>query len=166
MYPALGIFGGLGGPELIVIFLVAMVLLILPGILYLVTLQRALDRCAVESRTLSPGLVWLMLIPLFSLVWHFIVVNGISKSLHNEFARRNTPNVEPEPGKGIGLATCILSATSIIPVIGLFSGLAGLVCWIIYWVRIAGYSNLLQQTMGASVGGWPPPNQGTTAYYR
>ena len=160
MYPALGIYG-LGAPELLVIFLVTIPLLIVPAIFYLVTLQRALDRCAIESRTLSPGLVWLLLIPLFGLVWHFIVVNGISRSLHNEFAQRNTPNVEPEPGKGIGLAMCILSATSLIPLIGLFSGLVGLVCWIIYWVRIVGYSSLLQQTMWAN-----PAGQGTSAYQR
>lgn len=151
MYPALGILGGFGTPELIVIAMTTMVLLILPGVFYLLTLQRTLEKCAVESRTLSPGLVWLLLIPVFGLVWNFIVVNGMSRSLHNEFRRRAIPNVEPEPGKGVGLAMCILAATSIIPLVGLFSGLAGLVCWIIYWVKIAGYSTLLQQSI--SVGG-------------
>ena len=163
MYPALGIVG-LGAPELIVMFLVAMALILLPGIFYLLTLQRALQRCAPDARTLTPGLVWLLLVPVFALVWHFIVVKEVSKSLHNEFARRNTPNIEPEPGKGIGLAMCILLATTLIPLLGIFSGLAGIVCWIIYWVKISGYSWMLQQPMGPNLG--TGPSQGVPASHR
>jgi hypothetical protein len=147
MYAAFGVLGGLGMPELIVIVFVFGVVMLVPKIFYLLTLQRALDRCALESRTLSPGLVWLMLIPLFSLVWDFIVVNAISKSLHNEFVRRNMPHVELEPGRGIGLAMCILYATSIIPFIGILTGIAGVICWIVYWVKISEYARLLAPTV-------------------
>jgi len=145
MYLALGVLGGLGAPELIVILLVLGVMLV-PAIFFLLTLQRALDRCAPESRTLSPALVWLTLIPIFSLVWNFIVVNAMSKSLHNEFVRRNMPNVELEPGRGIGLAMCILCATTVIPFLGVLTGIAGMVCWILYWVKIAEYSKMLAPT--------------------
>ena len=143
---ALALLGlaGLGAPELVVIFLVCGLLMILPAVFYLLSLQRTLERCAPVSRTLSPGLVWLMLIPLFNLVWHFIVVVNISKSLHNEFARRNIPNAEPEPGKGIGLAMCILAATGLIPLIGILTSLAGFICWIVYWVKVSGYSRFLE----------------------
>ena len=40
---------------------------------------------------------------------------------------------------------CILAATGLIPLIGILTGLAGLVCWIVYWVKISGYSRLLEQ---------------------
>jgi hypothetical protein len=54
MYPALGILGGLGMPELMVI-LIVFGMMLLPGIFYLLTLQRALDRCAVEPRGTRTG---------------------------------------------------------------------------------------------------------------
>jgi hypothetical protein len=38
---------------------------------------------------------------------------------------------------------CILGAASIIPVLGVFAALAGFVCWILYWVKIAEYSSQL-----------------------
>lgn len=130
--PLFGLFG-----------LIFLALVLLPAIFYLLNLQKALSRCAPESRTLDPGLVWLMLIPLFNLVWHFLLVSHISKSLHNEFARRNIPGLEPEPGRSLGLAMCILACCGIIPVLGLLAGLAGLICWIAYWAKIAGYARLL-----------------------
>ena len=116
---------------------------LLPAILYLLTLQRALERCAPESQTLSPGLVWLMFIPVFSLVWHFVIVVNVSRSLRNEFTRRNFPGIEAEPGKGIGLAMCILGACCIIPLLGILCAIAAFICWIIYWVKIHDYSRRL-----------------------
>jgi hypothetical protein len=47
--------------------ILAVGLLLLAGVFYPLTLQRTLEKCAAGSRTLSPGLVWLMLIPLFNL---------------------------------------------------------------------------------------------------
>jgi hypothetical protein len=47
------------------ILIVALVI----GILFLLTLHRALDRCSPRNRTMEPGMVWLNLIPLFSMVW-------------------------------------------------------------------------------------------------
>jgi hypothetical protein len=126
---------------LIVIVLLGMV--IVPAIFYLLTLQTALERCSVESRAASPGTVWLMLIPLFNLIWNFILVGQISRSLRNEFNRRGTQGVEADPGKSIGLAMCILAPCGIIPGIGFLSSIAGFICWIIYWVKISGYSRLL-----------------------
>jgi hypothetical protein len=103
-----------------------------------------------------------MLIPLFNLVWHFIVVTNIARSLANEYAMRRLPMYEREPGKGIGLAMCILAACGIIPVIGLFTWLAGLVCWIIYWVKISGYSRRLVAPIQYGPPP-PPPIQGATS---
>jgi hypothetical protein len=50
-----------------------------------------------------------------------------------------------DPIVQLGLAMCILAATGLIPLIGILTGLAGLVCWIVYWVKISGYSRLLEQ---------------------
>jgi hypothetical protein len=138
----------IGLPELIVLFVFLIPLLLLPTIFFLLTLQKALNRCAPESRTMTPGQVWLMLIPVFNMVWQFIMVDRVASSLANEFRRRNIVG-DAEPGKSLGLAYCILVVTSIIPVIGILTGIAGLVCGIVYWVKIANYSAQLIPPVGS-----------------
>jgi hypothetical protein len=65
--------GPLGFPEITVLVVVALVAL---HVSCLPTLERFLQKCAPESRALSPRSVWLMLIPLFNGVWHFILVRS------------------------------------------------------------------------------------------
>ena len=132
----------IGLPELLVLLAIGGIFL-LPGIFYLLTLQTALQRCSEHSRTTTPGSVWLMLIPLFSLVYQFILVAHIADSLRNEFLLRNITNQEPEPGQTLGIAVGVLSVVSIIPILGIFSSIAALVCWIVYWVKISNYSAMI-----------------------
>lgn len=117
-------------------------LFFLPTIFYILTLQKALNKCSVGSRTMQPGTMWLLLIPVFSLIWSFFVVSGVAHSLGNEFRARNII-AEPEPAKSLGMAMCICAACGIIPVLGLLTSLVGLVLWIMYWSKIAGYSRQL-----------------------
>ena len=93
---------------------------------------------------MNPPMTWLLLIPLFNIVWNFIVVLNMAKSLHNEFVKRNMTNEEAEPGKMIGLAMCILPLLCMIPLVNFIAGPAYLVCFIMYWVKIAGYAQKLQ----------------------
>jgi hypothetical protein len=131
---------GLGVSFFITVMLVTIAVLLLPAIFYLLTLQKALTRCSPENRGMAPGMVWLLLIPLFSIVWHFIVVTNMAQSLGAEFRKRGIAE-ELKPGQSLGMAMCILGVCSIIPVLGVLCGLAALVCWIMYWVKIAGFSN-------------------------
>ena len=124
--------------------LIIAVIMLIPVIFYLLTVQKALTRCSPESRAMSPGLVWLMLIPLFNLVWHFFLVLNTAKSLGAEFKKRGIAGPE-SPGKGIGLAMAILPLVSWVPIVGAFAGIGYLVCWIIYWVKIAGFSKQIAQ---------------------
>ncbi len=112
-------------------------------IFYLVTLMRALQAVSPGARRMEPGLVFLLLIPFFNLIWNFFVVIKIRDSLKAEFASRNLPG--SGFGFGMGMAMSILVALLWIPVLGLFMGLAGFVCWIIYWIEIAGYRKKLGQ---------------------
>ena len=120
----------LAGLGILSLVLIVMAILLVPKIFYLLTLQKALNRCSPSSRAMSPGMVWLLLLPLFNLVWHFFVVLNLSKTLGAEFQRRGLPP-EPDPGATLGLVMCISA---------LLCGPVYLVCWIIYWVKIAGYS--------------------------
>lgn len=119
------------------------ILLVILGF-YCRTLSNTLRLCSPTSRTMEPGKVWLLFIPIFSLVWHFFVVSHMAKSLHNEFFRRSIPVPEEEPGKKLGLAMCILALVSLVPIIGALAGLAVLVLWIMYWLRISKYAQLLR----------------------
>lgn len=114
------------------------------GIFYCLSLSRALQKCHPQYRTMQPGLVWLLFIPLFSIIWHFFVVLALSNSLGNEFRARNIL-APPEPGKSIGIAMCICGACSIIPILGMIAGAGSLVLWIIYWIRINEFSHMLDQ---------------------
>lgn len=92
---------------------------------------------------MQPGMVWLLLIPFFNLIWIFFVVTGIGKSLGAEFRRRGTPTPDPYPTQSIGIAMAICHCCCIIPVINILAGLAALVLWIVYWVKVAEFSRLL-----------------------
>jgi hypothetical protein len=140
---------GIGFGELLVLLVLACPFFIIAFVFFLLTLHKALSRCAPESRTMDTGQVWLMFIPLFNLVWQFIVISRVSSSLGNEFRRRNIP-AEAQPAKAVGLASCILFVTSFIPILGLFTGIGAFVCWIIYWVKIAGYSAQLVGSMNVA----------------
>jgi len=78
----------------------------------------------------TPGLaVGLMFIPLFNMYWQFVAFAGLAKDL-NAYARERSLSA-PRANEGVALAACILSISSLIPLIGIFTGLAGMICWII-----------------------------------
>jgi len=139
---------GIIGPQEIVIigmFLLVPVLGLIPFIFYLLTLQNTLYAISSENRKMQPGQVWLSLIPLFGLVWQFIIVNHMADSLKAEFVSKNLKVDEYRPGIGIGLAYCILFCCSLIPFLGILAALGGFICWIIYWVKINEYKIKLRQ---------------------
>ena len=127
------------------------------AIFYILTLSRALKKCSPASRTMDPSLLWLLLIPLFNLIWNFFVVLAMGRSLGNEFRLRNIPHTEPEPGKTIGIAMAVCGACSIIPLVNILTGIVYLVLWIVYWIKISGFSQMLDQ-VPASTGSAPIQN--------
>lgn len=142
----------------------AILLVALMGAVYAVflgSIYRALKRCAPFNRTMPPGQVWLCLIPLFNMVWPFVVVARVAESLRREFAARQAPAAPGEDfGKTLGTVMCALSLSAVIPYVGVLTGLAGFVCWIVYWARIAGYSRALDSVSLNLFGGspnWAPP---------
>jgi hypothetical protein len=139
----------IGPQELFWLFFLFLIpLALIPGIFYTLTLHKALSRCAPENRAMEPGLVWLIYIPVFNLIWNFIVVNRISTSLRSEFQRRGVTGVDT--GRELGLAMSILACLGIIPIVGVLAALAGIVCWILYWAKIAGLSGRLLPPLPAA----------------
>jgi hypothetical protein len=111
-------------------------------VLFILTLRKALGKCAPQNRTTSPDSAWLLLIPLFNIVWGFILYPHISESLEREFRQRNLP-IEPQPARSLGLALAILQACCLIPFVNMLAGIGALICFIMYWVKISGYSSQL-----------------------
>ena len=134
-------FFGLSIMLFLVIFFAAA---LLPMIFYLITLQRALGKCSPYTRTMSPGNVWLQIIPVFGWVWQFFVVGALSSSLAEEYRARRMP-VDPQPGRSLGIAMGVVGICAVlpIPILSTFLWIAYLVLWIMYWVKIAGYSRQL-----------------------
>jgi hypothetical protein len=143
----------IGVIEMVILTLPLLLLLFISMIFYLITMQNTFNEISPENRKMEAGHVWLTLIPLFGLVWQFIIVNRMADSLKLEFAKRNIKEVEDRPGISIGLTFCILFCilfcSSIIPILGFLTGIAGLICWIVYWVKINGYKVKLQQNRPA-----------------
>jgi hypothetical protein len=136
---------------------------IVVGVLYILTLRRALLLCAPHNRAASPDSAWLLLIPLFNIIWQFVLYPRISVSLEREFRQRGLP-VEHDPARSLGLALAILHACSIIPLVNLFTGIAALVCFVLYWIKISGYSRQLEANSAsapasAASGQWSSQSQ-------
>lgn len=137
-----------GGAVLAIMFVfigVALIVSLLPMIFFLLTLSKALGRCRPRNRTMEPGMVWIALIPLVNLVWMFINVVRVSESLRNEFRDRRWHSRSEDYGYSIGLTYCGLLIAGIIPYCGALFGIAGFVCWIIYWVKIANLSGQIER---------------------
>ncbi len=144
---------------------------VIPAILFFLTQQRILQIISPENREISPGSVWLQLIPVFGMVWQFIVVIRIAHSVSKEMASKIGDSIldnsheqirqtDGSPTYNIGLAYCILTTIGVIinyvtlhtssyfALFGSLFALTGMVCWIIYWVRLVKTKN---QLVGQSV---------------
>ena len=134
-------------PELLIVLLVIVGGMLLVGlviaIFFFLTLSKALTRCHPRNRTMEPGMVWLNFIPLFNIVWQFITVNRVAESLSNEFYERGWDRPGEDYGKSIGTTYCIMNVLGCIPYCGAIFAIIRLVCFIIYWVKIANYSGQL-----------------------
>ena len=126
----------------IVIILFTALIGIVVAVLYLLNLQNLLKRISAENRVVEPGNVWLMLIPIFNLVYAFILYPKISESIKNEFLKRGLSD-SGDFGKSLGTAMAVLGLCGFIPVLGGFDSIAILVIWIIYWVKMSEYKSKL-----------------------
>ena len=138
---------------------------VIPAVLFLITQQKTLKAIQISNRSMSPGMVWLQCIPLFGLIWQFIVVSRISNSITNEFASWEGDSglppleianeLEKRPTYQIGIAYCIIISVGVI--INFFSlpndvegeiviwDLTGIICWVVYWVKLVQYKRKLKR---------------------
>jgi hypothetical protein len=102
-----------------------LLLVLLPGVLYLLNLQWAMEAVDAELRPMAPGLVWLLPIPLVNIVWMFFVVTHL-KTGYAKVGAAGRPTAASGGGYGLGLALAICPALSIVRIMRAgFAGRAG-----------------------------------------
>lgn len=139
---ALAILGAVGG------FVCCMFLVhfaILAVISWLVS--DAVRRVPPEHRLMSPGMVWLLLIPLFNIVWAFFVFQKVPESIDRALRARGITDAG-DCGKRWGLVFAILNACSyfgsLIPFVGAGVFLAAIVFLVLTIVSIRSAASRLQ----------------------
>jgi hypothetical protein len=122
--------------------------------------EQLLSRVSPRNRLMEPGMVWLMLIPCFNIVWQFFIVTRVPGSLRNEFRDHNLDDGS-DYGKGIGLAYAVLNIVGSCAgngqqgaspelamggaILSLGLSILCLTLGIIFWVKIASYSRQLAE---------------------
>ena len=113
------------------------------------TMATALSKCSESNRLMQPGMAYLMMIPCFQIIWWYFVAINVPGSLKKEFEDRGRDDGS-DYGKMFGLVAAILvsvnTVVSCIPYVNLCGGLFAivyLVFFILFWVKIAGYSSQL-----------------------
>jgi hypothetical protein len=104
------------------------------GIVAIVFLYIDFDRVPPAFRKLDPGLVWLLLIPCFSIVWNFFVFPRLSDSFKAYFQSIGDESVG-DCGRGLGLGYAITSAVAVVPILGIVAALVSLVLLVLYLVK-------------------------------
>lgn len=84
------------------------------AILYLLNLQNTLKAASPENRKMPPVNVWLLLIPLFSTYYMFVVAKRISETIKAEYASKGQVPENPKPTYNVGMAMAIGSAVSML----------------------------------------------------
>jgi len=131
------------------------------SVFYILAIRGLLEKCQPQSRAMEPGMAWLLIIPFVNLIWNFFVAINVSKTLSNEFRARGIATSEAEPGKMVGLALSVVGVACLIPGISKFAGLAYIALLGVYWVKINGYSRMLD---AAPVPGYPVAGYPAGAY--
>jgi hypothetical protein len=100
------------------------------AILHVVSEYKTLGMIRKRNRTMEPGMVFLVFVPVLSLFWIFFVVLKIGESLRNEFDDRGWRTEGESFGVGMGITMAILL---------LLCGPVGLIFQIIHWRQLVGY---------------------------
>jgi hypothetical protein len=115
------------------------------NVFYLLTLQNVLKEVSNENRLVPAANVWLMFIPLFNLIYPFILYPKISDSIRNEYAARGL-DAKGDFARQLGIALPILGLSGVIPFIGILASIANLILFIIFWVKMGEFKNELIRT--------------------
>ena len=118
-------------------------------VFYCRTLQQTLRAAAPPNQRMPPWQAWLLLIPVFNIVFWFIAAARIADTIRAEAESRSFV-VHARPTYAVGVALAITSALSYLPQLRLVAGLGCVVCWILHWVQVAEWNGKLSSENGVS----------------
>ena len=109
-----------------------------------------------EHQKMAPGLVFLLLIPFFNIIWNFIVFLRIPESFQSYFASQGRTDVG-DCGRQIGLWYAICGVAAFVPCVNYVAAPAALVLFIIFLVKIWGLKGQIAAAAVPPPGGGAPP---------
>jgi hypothetical protein len=134
--PDAAVGGVLAALGIFLLFVALAMLAIWIVILYLI--YSCFQRIPPQHRQMEPWQAWLLLIPLFNIIWNFFVFPRLAKSYQGYFAEQGRTDVG-DCGEKLGLWYAICALASIflawVPFLGPLIGLAGLILLIMFLVK-------------------------------
>jgi hypothetical protein len=103
---------------------------------YLLTLYRTILSIRPEFRKVTPAQAWLGFIPIFHLIWPFIINNRVALSIREDLDDRNLHDYS-DYGKSIGTIYPALRFGGIVPFLGAICGIIYLILFIIWWAKLS-----------------------------
>jgi len=138
--------------------LLFMGIFLIPYIFFIRTQYSILQAIQPENRLINPIEVWLQLIPVFGLIWQFVVVARIADSIQREYKSHKEVSflgmgdgelqekIDERVTYTTGFSYCVVLVLSFIPVIGFLIGIAMLVLWITYWRQLIKHRDMIQES--------------------
>lgn len=116
---------------------VALLIWLLVNVVVCIFLHKLYNGVPAQHRRMAPGLVWLLLIPLFGVIWNFIVFPKLSRSYQACFEASGDTSAGT-CHSGLAWTYAILSACTYIPLfcIPVMAGPAALIVLIVYIVQM------------------------------
>jgi len=116
------------------------------------SIVRLLAQIKPENRKIQPGLVWLLVVPGWNLIWNFFVAFRLAESIKKELENRDF-DVQGQPTIVLGLIFSLISistlfipvptaATTTSSIIYGVAGMAALIVFVQYWSKISWYRQL------------------------
>ncbi|MFC1735202.1 hypothetical protein ACFL1X_03730 [Candidatus Hydrogenedentota bacterium] len=124
----------------ILIGLIALLVGIAIAVVICLLISGCFQRIPQEFRLMEPAMVWLLLIPCFSLIWNFFVWPKLADSYKNYFDSVGNTEVG-DCGKGLNMAYCIVCVCGVIPCVGYLAWPASIVLLIICLVKALSFKN-------------------------
>jgi len=126
------------GAGLMIAMVIGLIIGLAIAILLLYLVYSCFARIPAQHRQMEPWQVWLLLIPIFNLIWNFFVYPKLAKSYQSYFAEQGRTDVG-DCGEKLGLAFAICAAVSgvlgWVPCLGALVSLAALILWIVVLVK-------------------------------
>lgn len=117
--------------------LVFSLLVLVANIFFCLSLYSAMKKVPEKQRSFPAWFSWMIAIPFLHLIFAWIMIPfGIPGSFKRHCQDNHAALAKAKSLFGVGLALVILMSLSILPYINIGTGVATLVLYIIYWVKI------------------------------